>query len=139
MTASVKDVATQLGRPIDEPSEVAQVTAWLELADMLIRQRYPNLDQLIVDGRISENAVDLVEASAVARYSRNPEGFTSRSERIDDYQTTYGMTNSSVGLTITDAEWALLTPSDSGAEGAFTITPIGRRPYESRYPHDLWT
>ena len=75
MTASVQDVATQLGRPIDEPSEVAQVTAWLELADMLIRQRYPNLDQLIADGRISVNAVDLVEASAVARYSRNPEGF----------------------------------------------------------------
>ena len=44
MTASVQDVATQLGRPIDEPSEIAQVTAWLELADMLIRQRYPNLD-----------------------------------------------------------------------------------------------
>ena len=139
MTATVQDVATQLGRPIDEPSEVAQVTAWLELADMLIRQRYPNLDQLIADGRISENAVNLVEASAVARYARNPEGFTSRSERIDDYQTTYGMTNASVGLTITDAEWALLTPSASGAEGAFTITPIGRRPYESRYPHDLWT
>ena len=139
MTATVQDVATQLGRPIDEPSEVAQVTAGLELADMRIRQRYPNLAQLIADGRISENAVDLVEASAVARYSRNPEGFTSRSERIDDYQITHGMTNSSVGLTITDAEWALLTPTDSGAEGAFTITPMGRRPYESRYPHDLWT
>ena len=138
MTASVQDVATQLGRPIDEPSEVAQVTAWLELADMLIRQRYPNLDQLISDGRISENAVDLVEASAVARYSRNPEGFTSRSERIDDYQTTYGMTNSSVGLTITDAEWALLTPTDSGAEGAFTITPAGRRRCDARFPHGTW-
>lgn len=139
MTASVQDVATQLGRPIDEPSEVAQVTAWLELADMLIRQRYPNLDQLIADGRISVNAVNLVEASAVARYSRNPEGYTSKSERIDDYQQTYGMTNSTTGITFTDTEWALLTPTDSGAEGAFTITPMGRRPYESRYPHDLWT
>lgn len=138
MTATVKDVATQLGRPIDEPSEIAQVTAWIELADMLIRQRYPNLDQLIADKRVSENAVNLVEASAVARYARNPEGFTSKSERIDDYQTTYAMTNSTVGLVITDAEWALLIPSDSGAEGAFTITPMGRRPYVAGFPHGTW-
>ena len=139
MTASVQDVATQLGRPIDDPLEINQVTAWIEMAELAIRQRYPNLDQLIEDKRISQNAVNMVEASAVARHSLNPEGYTSKSERIDDYQQTYGMTNSAVGITFTDSEWALLTPSDSGAEGAFTITPIGRRPYESRYPHDLWT
>lgn len=139
MTASVQDVATQLGRPIDDPLEINQVTAWIEMAELAIRQRYPNLDQLIADKRISQNAVNMVEASAVARHSLNPEGYTSKSERIDDYQQTYGMTNSSIGITFTDSEWALLTPSDSGAEGAFTITPIGRRPYESRYPHDLWT
>ena len=139
MTASVQDVATQLGRPIDDPLEINQVTAWIEMAELAIQQRYPNLDQLIADKRISQNAVNMVEASAVARHSLNPEGYTSKSERIDDYQQTYGMTNSAVGITFTDSEWALLTPSDSGAEGAFTITPIGRRPYESRYPHDLWT
>lgn len=139
MTASVQDVATQLGRPIDDPLEINQVTAWIEMAELAIRQRYPNLDQLIADKRISQNAVNMVEASAVARHSLNPEGYTSKSERIDDYQQTYGMTNSSIGITFTDSEWALLTPSDSGAEGAFTITPMGRRPYESRYPHDLWT
>ena len=139
MTASVQDVATQLGRPIDDPLEINQVTAWIEMAELAIRQRYPNLDQLIADKRISQNAVNMVEASAVARHSLNPEGYTSKSERIDDYQQTYGMTNSAVGITLTDSEWALLTPSDSGAEGAFTITPRGRRPHESRYPHDLWT
>lgn len=139
MTASVQDVATQLRRPIDDPLEINQVTAWIEMAELVIRQRYPNLDQLIASGRISQDAVDMVEASAVARHSLNPEGYTSKSERIDDYQRTFGMTNSAVGIKFTDSEWALLTPSDSGAEGAFTITPIGRRPYESRYPHDLWT
>lgn len=127
MTASVQDVATQLGRPIDDPLEINQITAWLELADMTIRSRYPNLDQLIASGRISMDAVNLVEASAVARHSLNPEGYTSKSERIDDYQQTYGMTNSTTGITFTDTEWALLTPTDSGAEGAFTITPAGRR------------
>ena len=51
MTASVQDVATQLGRPIDDPLEINQITAWLELADMTIRSRCPNLDQLIASGR----------------------------------------------------------------------------------------
>lgn len=138
MTASVQDVATQLGRPIDDPLEINQVTAWIEMAELAIRQRYPNLDQLIADKRISQNAVNMVEASAVARHALNPDGYTSKSERIDDYQTTYGMTNSSVGLTITDAEWALLTPTDSGAEGAFTITPAGRRRCDARFPHGTW-
>ena len=63
----------------------------------------------------------------MARHSRNPEGYTSRSEGIDDYTQTYGMSNATVGITFTDTEWALLTPSDSGAAGAFTITPAGRR------------
>lgn len=138
MTASVKDVATQLGRDITDPLEVNQITAWLEMAELVIRQRYPNLDQLIASGRISQDAVDMVEASAVARHSLNPEGYTSKSERIDDYQQTYGMTNSTTGITFTDTEWALLTPSDSGAEGAFTITPAGRRRCDARFPHGTW-
>ena len=138
MTASVKDVATQLGRDITDPLEVNQITAWLEMAELVIRQRYPNLDQLIASGRISQDAVDMVEASAVARHSLNPEGYTSKSERIDDYQQTYGMTNSAVGITFTDSEWALLTPTDSGAEGAFTITPAGRRRCDARFPHGTW-
>lgn len=138
MTASVQDVATQLGRPIDDPLEINQVTAWIEMAELVIRQRYPNLDQLIASGRISLDAVNMVEASAVARYSLNPEGYTSKSERIDDYQRTYGMTNSTYGITFTDTEWALLTPSDSGAEGAFTITPAGRRRCDARFPHGTW-
>lgn len=127
MTASVQDVATQLRREITEPTEIAQVLAWIELADMTIRSRYPNLDKLTASRRIDPRTVDLVEAVAVARYARNPEGFTSKSEGIDDYTTVYGMRNASVSIELTESEWALLTPKDSGAEGAFTITPAGRR------------
>lgn len=127
MTASVQDVATQLRREITEPTEIAQVLAWIELADMTIRSRYPNLDKLTASRRIDPRTVDLVEAVAVARYARNPEGYTSKSEGIDDYTTTYGLRNASVSIELTDAEWALLTPKDSGAAGAFTITPAGRR------------
>lgn len=146
MTATVQDVATQLGRPIDDPQETAQIGAWIELADMMIRKRYPNLDRLIAYGRINPNAVDLVEAQAVARYSRNPEGYTSRSDHIDDYQssTTYSAVSAASGLSLTDAEWAVIAPSDSGAAGAFTIVPAGSRSYSrgggcgAGFAHGSW-
>lgn len=128
MTASVKDIAIQLRRTIDDRAETEQVTAWIELAEIAIRKRYPNLDQLIADGRLKQRTVDLVEAMAVARYARNPEGTTSKSTRIDDYQETVGTTNSVATIDLLDSEWALLEPSDYGASGAFTITPARRRP-----------
>lgn len=128
MTASVKDIAIQLRRTIDDPAETEQVTAWIELAEIAIRKRYPNLDRLIAGGRLKQRTVDLVEAMAVARYARNPEGTTSKSTRIDDYQETVGTTNSVATIDLLDSEWALLEPSDYGASGAFTITPARRRP-----------
>ena len=119
MTASVDDVAKQL--------EVNQLASWIELAEIAIRKRYPNLDQIIVGGRLAQRTVDLVEALAVARYARNPEAATSKSTRIDDYQETVGTTNSVPTITLLDSEWELLEPSGYGASGAFTIAPVGRR------------
>ena len=127
MTADVSDVATQLGRKIDDPLEMEQITAWIELAEITIRKRYPNLDQIIVDNRLSQKTVNLVEALAVARYARNPEGTTSKSTRIDDYLETVGTTNSVATINLLDSEWALLEPKDYGASGAFTIVPAGWR------------
>lgn len=127
MTADVNDVATQLGRKIDDPLEMEQITAWIELAEITIRKRYPNLDQIIADNRLSQKTVNLVEALAVARYARNPEGTTSKSTRIDDYQETVGTTNSVATINLLDSEWALLEPKDYGASGAFTIVPAGWR------------
>lgn len=127
MTASVDDVAKQLGRQVTDPLEVNQLTSWIELAEIAIRKRYPNLDQIIVSGRLAQRTVDLVEALAVARYARNPEGTTSKSTHIDDYQETVGTTNSVPTITILDDEWRLLEPSDYGASSAFTIVPAGRR------------
>lgn len=127
MTASVDDVAKQLGRQITDPLEVNQISSWIELAEITIRKRLPNLDLIIETGRLEQRTVDLVEALAVARYSRNPEGTTSKSTRIDDYQETVGTTNSVPTITILDDEWRLLEPSDYGASNAFTIVPAGRR------------
>ena len=37
MTASVDDVAKQLGRQVTDPLEVNQLTSWIELAEIAIR------------------------------------------------------------------------------------------------------
>lgn len=128
MSASVEQVGTLLQREITDELEQKQIEAWIQYAEMLIRKKYPRLDALVSAGRISQEAVDAVEAQAVARHSLNPEGATSRSTRIDDYQETVGMTNSREGIFILDSEWLLLVPDDVHASGAFTIRPAGRRP-----------
>lgn len=127
MTATVQQVGELLQRDIIDPLEVKQVTRWVEYAEMLIRRRYPNLDTLIDDGLVSQDAVDMVEAMAVARYALNPEGVTSRSTSIDDYQETQGLRNAQQGIVILDAEWALIAPLKHDGAGAFTIVPAGRR------------
>lgn len=139
MTASVQDVATQLGRPITDELETKQVETWIQIAETVIRKRYPMLDRLIADGRIDRRSVDYVEALAVARYARNPEGTTSSSTMIDDYQTTVGTKNAVATISLLDEEWALIAPSDSGSAGAFTITPSGwRADGQSAYGPDGW-
>lgn len=128
MTATVQQVGELLQRDITDELETRQVTRWIEYADMLIRRRYPNLDALITDGSINSDAVDMVEAMAVARYALNPEGVTSRSTSIDDYQETQGLRNAQPGIVILDTEWALIAPKTATAgAGAFTIVPAGRR------------
>lgn len=47
MVTSVQDVAAQLGRPITDELEVKQIEAWIAGAEIVIRKRYPNLDQLL--------------------------------------------------------------------------------------------
>ena len=127
MTATVQQVGELLQRDITDQLETKQVTRWIEYADMLIRRRYPNLDTLITDESINSDAVDMVEAMAVARYALNPEGVTSRSTSIDDYQETQGLRNAQPGIVILDAEWALIAPFNHDGAGAFTIVPAGRR------------
>lgn len=127
--ANVTDVQIRLGRPITSAAEIAQVTAWLTDVEALIKVRIPDLDQRVALGQIDEAIVALVEAQAVVRKVKNPDG--KQNERIDDYS--YGLnTDAARGdLFLTDEEWALLLPVS--ATGAFTIRPFGEP--SSRVPH----
>ena len=119
--ATVTDVQVRLGRPITSANEVAQVTAWLTDVEALIRVRIPDLNQRVLLGDIDETIVALVEAQAVVRKVKNPDG--KQNERIDDYS--YGLNADSArgDLFLTAEEWALLLPVSVG--GAFTIRPVG--------------
>src|SRR6478735_3964414 len=113
--AVLADVATRLGRPITDSNEVAQVEAWLGDVESLILARIPDLADWVAGGVPSEAVVKMVEANAVVRKVKNPDG--KQNERIDDYS--YGLNADAArgDLFLTDAEWALLEPGSG--EGAF--------------------
>lgn len=119
--ANLSDVSTRLGRPITNADEIAQVNAWLGDVEALILARLPNLDDLVAAGNPSALVVAMVEANAVIRKIKNPDGKVS--EGIDDYNYRLNENSRKGELFLTDEEWALLTPDS--ADGAWTIRPGG--------------
>lgn len=118
--ATLTDVSTRLGRPITSTEEVAQVQAWLEDVEALILAYLPGLAAAIANGAPTLPVVVMVEANAVIRKIRNPEGKVS--EDVDDYRYRLNADAARGDLFLTDAEWALLsTPSVSS--GAFSVRP----------------
>lgn len=133
--ANVNDVSTRLGRPISDATEIAQVNAWLGDVEALILARIPALATGVSAGLPTEAVVVMVEANAVVRKVRNPEGKVS--ERIDDYDYRLNENAGRGDLFLTDEEWALLEPGSG--QGAFTITPGGSRAREGWWVHpDTW-
>lgn len=115
MGATITSVGEALGRKIAAPDEIAQVNFWIKGAELLIKRRLGPLEGLDAE------AVEYVISQAVARRALNPEG--KRTERIDDYSYTLSADSAAAEITITDLEWAMLTPDDNTIGGAFSITP----------------
>lgn len=105
--AVATDVAVRLGRDLEE-NEVAQVEAFLDDAEQLIRVRFPNLDAQVEAGKVTAAAVVSIEAGAVRRLMLNPEGYAQ--ETIDGWSGQRGSTIADGFLFITEAEWAALSP-----------------------------
>jgi len=125
--ATITDVSTRLGRPISDPLEVAQVTAWIGDVEALILARIPLMAELITAGSPSISTVTMIEANVVIRKILNPEG--KQSEGIDDYRYTRNDDARRGDLFLTGDEWDLLTPNASS--GAFTVTPYGMPGYSA--------
>lgn len=116
--ASWSDVQIRLGRELT-PAEQVQVDAWLSDIESTIIARIPNLGALVAAGTLLAATIVKIEAAAVIRVLRNPDG--KLTERIDDYSWTRDSSTATGQLALLDSEWAELTPDV--ATDAFTIRP----------------
>ncbi|WP_238815547.1 Gp19/Gp15/Gp42 family protein [Nocardia brasiliensis] len=108
--------------------ETTQAATLLADAELLIRARIKNLDDLIGAAKLDADLVVMVEANAVMRVIRNPEGLTGEVDGSYSYQLNWK--EATGRLEIMDYEWSLLGVT----ERVFLIhprlpwPPIGARP-----------
>lgn len=123
--ATYQDVGVALGRSITDPAEQAQVTYWLDAAELIIAARLGDVSEL------DQPTLVYVETEAAVAKMMNPGGF--QSETIDDY--TYRLPAETRRVTILDEWWRLLDP-DVSAE-AYSVRP-GFEPDDSANPWEGW-
>lgn len=121
--AQPSDVSARLGRPLTT-DETTQVAALLGDAEILIKSRIPDLDDKVAAGSPTESTVIMVEASAVARLVRNPDGYTAEGDGSYSYQINWRLSTGQ--LEISDREWSLLGYS----AGVFAVDVRPRTPFE---------
>jgi hypothetical protein len=120
--AAESDVATRLGRELT-PEETDLVTARLADVERMILRRIPDLAAQITAGDVDADDVKQVEADAVLRLVRNPEGYFSESD--GNYSYMFSRDMASGRLEILPEEWAILgvTRGMSQLVPAFTEGP----------------
>jgi hypothetical protein len=103
--ASVDDVAVRWSRDLScEERELVSVR--LEDVERLIRRRVPTLDDRLAAGSIDVEDLIQVEADAVLRLCRNPEGYVSETDGNYTYQLSKDLATGK--LSLTSDEWAML-------------------------------
>ncbi|ASZ75450.1 head-tail adaptor Ad1 [Mycobacterium phage Kimona] len=120
--ATAVDVENRWVRELSD-EERTLVETRLEDAERKIRRRIKTLDQKIADGDIDVEEVKRVEAEAVLRLLRNPEGFQSETDGGYTYMLSQRL--ASGVLEITDEEW-----EDLGVvnRGFFVLAPTFEMP-----------
>lgn len=104
--ATAADVEGRLvGRTLDV-DEAAIVETRLDDVEALIQARIPDLDDKITSGTLNQRLVVMVEAEAVLRLIRNPEGMTQETD--GNYSYSIDAKVASGRLSILPEEWTLL-------------------------------
>ena len=103
--ATDADVAVRWARTLT-PEEIALVNARLGDVERRIKRRVPDLESKITAGTVDVEDVIQVEADAVLRLVRNPEGYIQESD--GDYSYMLSSQNSAGKLQILDEEWELV-------------------------------
>ena len=120
--ANIADVETVLLRDLTDP-ESDLASKMLMVAAGMLRQRIPGLETRMVEDLDFADRVNYVEAKAVARALRNPDGITY--ETIGPYAAQRPAASAAEdGVSFTKVELASL----GVGSGAFTIRPHLERP-----------
>lgn len=127
--ATVDDVQARLGRPLTSEERELAVTL-LDDVEAMLRARIPDLDERVEVNENYRALVVMVEANAVLRVLKNPEGYRQESE--GNYSYSLNVAAAAGYLLVLDWEWRMLGAS----RGAWTITPAVRRRW---CPPDPWT
>jgi hypothetical protein len=103
--ATVTDVQNRYHEDLDETLTLI-VNTRLADAELLLRNRIPDLDDQILAGTILEDIVVMIEAEMVLRLIRNPEGYSQESD--GNYSYAIYQQVASGRLEVLDDEWKLL-------------------------------
>jgi hypothetical protein len=117
--ATVADVQARYHQPLDDALTVVVGTRLAD-AELIIRNRIPDLDDRVADSETYEQIVVMVESEMVLRLIRNPDGYSQESD--GNYSYTIYQQVASGRLEVLPDEWELLNPP--GAGGMFVITPM---------------
>lgn len=110
--ATAEDVQQRLGRALTD-EEMALAGVLVNDAARLILARIPDLADRLEAEKIDHETVAMVQANAVCRVLRNPDGYRSESAGSFSYQVD---TRAAAGfLTILADEWELLGVGGSGS------------------------
>lgn len=116
MISSV-DIAVALGRSLSDldQTEIDRWSMWIDEARLLIEDRLGDLSLL------NQAKLDYVTRLAVVDMVRNPDNMTQVDVTVDGMGVSKRYTTSAGRVTILDGWWKMLTPTQSGGSGAFSI------------------
>lgn len=103
--ATANDVVTLWAKE-PEPEVMTLIERRLEQVERMIRRRIPALDDLVAASATFEADLIDIEADAVLRLVRNPEGYISETDGAYTYQLQADLNNGR--LQILDDEWTML-------------------------------
>jgi hypothetical protein len=104
--AAVGDVVAQYGQLTADEAVLTKYL--LRAASKMIRQRVPNLDVMVTQGRLDADVVALAASAMVLRVLRNPEGL--KAETTGPFSRTFDTSAAAGLLVLTDDDMKNLTP-----------------------------
>lgn len=117
--ASADDVAARLGRTLST-AETDQVEVLLEDVESLIRSRIPTLDAAVDASSPDSSVVVRVEAWAVVRFMKNPDGKYTESV-AGQYSFSRDQALATGQLYLSDEDWEALIPATGSYSTVFEI------------------